>query len=85
MDSRKSGNIPLASIPSTILEETFLSTVLAASLTVSVADLREMKEVEKARRASIELLGATRRVVLVRNDILELSCFVCLEWCWVKR
>lgn len=63
-------NLRDASIPPTSFSDTFLSTVFAASLTVSVALFWAAKQVEKARGAKVEARGAKRRVVLERKDIL---------------
>ena len=58
------------SIPSTIFSATFLSTVFAASLTVSVAALRDWKVVEKARGV-MAMVREKRGAVRVRKDILD--------------
>lgn len=65
-----------ASIPSTRTSDTFLSTVLTPSFTVSVALLRATKVVEKAR-VVIGVRVARRMVRDVRNDIV---CLVFFFW-----
>lgn len=66
-------NLRVASIPSTSLSLTALSTVFAASLTVSVALFRLTKEVEKARGANRD--ETAKR--LARGDDLARKDIIC--------
>lgn len=61
-------HIPPISIPSTILSETFLSTVFATFFTASVADFCAVMEVENARGANVRVLRM--KVVRAREAIL---------------
>lgn len=82
---RRVRDVRPASIPPTRTSETFRSTVLTPSLTVSVALLRATNEVEKARGAKPALM---RLVVLmavrVRKDILW-DTFGIEEMGWIER